>query len=243
MMSEHAEWQWPYPSITSANGQDEYFYFLCKRCLDVLLTLSILSVLAPVMLLIAVLIKLDTPGPALFVQQRVGARRRVKDRKASWEIITFPCFKFRSMIHGADQSVHQAHIEAFVNGKIEMAGVDHSSFKLMNDPRVTRVGKFLRKTSLDELPQLLNVLRGEMSLVGPRPVPTYEVAQYGAQHWERLAVLPGITGLWQVKGRCQVSFEDMVRMDIEYARQHSLWLDLKIIILTIPAVLSGRGAG
>ena len=241
-MRQPTEWQWPQQIVALTEERNRPLYFTCKRCLDVVLTLLLLIVLAPLLLLIAVLIKLDTSGPVLFVQERVGARRRVKDGRTGWEIVLFPCYKFRSMIHGADQSIHQAHIEAFVEGRVEMSDTAHASFKLMNDPRVTRVGRLLRKTSLDELPQLLNVLRGEMSLVGPRPVPTYEVGKYGAHHWERLAVLPGITGLWQVKGRCQVPFEDMVRLDIEYIRAQSLWLDLKIIVLTIPAVLSGRGA-
>lgn len=241
-MSEHPDWQWPYPSVALVDEQDQYVYFLCKRGLDILLAFSILSVLAPLLLLIALLIKLDTAGPVFFVQERVGARRRVKEGKARWEIVTFPCYKFRSMVNGADQSIHRAYSEAFVDGSLELTDSAQPSFKLANDPRVTRFGRLLRKTSLDELPQLLNVLRGEMSLVGPRPVPTYEVANYEARHWRRLAVLPGMTGLWQVKGRCQVSFEEMVQMDIQYIRQRSLWLDLKIIALTIPAVLSGRGA-
>ena len=115
--------------------------------------------------------------------------------------------------------------------------------RLIDDPRVTRIGRILRRTSLDELPQLFNVIRGEMSLVGPRPVPLYEVAAYQPWQRERLAALPGITGLWQVRGRCELSFEDMVRLDVEYIRNQSIWLDFKILSLTIPAVLSGRGAG
>jgi lipopolysaccharide/colanic/teichoic acid biosynthesis glycosyltransferase len=114
--------------------------------------------------------------------------------------------------------------------------------KLTNDPRITRIGHLLRKTSLDEIPQFLNVLRGEMSLVGPRPVPTYEVAEYQAWHYQRLAAAPGLTGLWQVTGRGQVSFDEMIEMDIEYVRNKSLWLDLKILVLTVFVVLSGRGA-
>ncbi|MGH9896190.1 MAG: sugar transferase, partial [bacterium] len=115
-------------------------------------------------------------------------------------------------------------------------------FKLSNDPRVTRVGRVLRRMSLDELPQLFNVLKGEMSLVGPRPVPLYEVAEYGESDTERLAALPGITGLWQVRGRAEIPFSEMVRLDCEYVRNQSLWLDLKILAATIPAVVSGRGA-
>ena len=217
-------------------------YSAVKRCLDVTLTAALLLLLLPLMLVIAVLIKLDTPGPALFAQERVGARRRWKDGRPVWEVRTFAVCKFRSMVHNADQSVHQAYAKAFVEGCVETVDGRGAKFKLTHDPRVTRVGRILRKTSLDELPQLLNVLKGEMSLVGPRPVPTYEVAAYQAWHFERLAALPGITGLWQVNGRGQVSFEEMIRMDIEYVRHRSLWLDLRILLLTVPAVLSGRGA-
>ena len=146
------------------------------------------------------------------------------------------------MVRDADPSPHHAYIKAFIEGRIEASDEAGAKFKLTGDPRVTQVGRLLRRTSLDELPQLLNVLKGEMSLVGPRPVPIYEAADYQAWHYERLMALPGITGLWQVQGRCQVSFEEMIRMDIEYARHQSLWLDLKILFLTLPAVISGRGA-
>jgi lipopolysaccharide/colanic/teichoic acid biosynthesis glycosyltransferase len=146
------------------------------------------------------------------------------------------------MVEDADSSLHEAFCKAFVEGRIESLDGDESAFKLARDPRVTRVGRLLRKTSLDELPQLVNVLKGEMSLVGPRPVPTYEVAGYQTWHCERLAALPGITGLWQIKGRGRVTFEEMIRMDIDYVRNRSLWLDIKILVFTIPAVLSGRGA-
>lgn len=220
-------------------GRDRSLYFSCKRCVDVVLATLLLILLSPLMLLIAVLVRLDTPGPVIFVQERVGARRRSRDGRTIWEIRHFPFYKFRSMVRDADQSVHQAYIKAYVEGRV---GPSDAKFKLTDDPRVTRVGQILRKTSLDELPQLVNVLKGEMSLVGPRPLPTYEVAQYQPWHRERLAALPGITGFWQVKGRCQVSFEEQIHMDIEYVRNRSLWLDIKILFLTIPAVLSGRGA-
>jgi lipopolysaccharide/colanic/teichoic acid biosynthesis glycosyltransferase len=221
--------------------ENSSFRFYCKRCMDVVLAALLLIFTALLMLLIAVLIKLDTPGPVFFVQERVGARRRSKGGTV-WETQTFPFYKFRSMVWGADQSIHQAHVKAFIASHAEPSNASRTTFKLTNDPRVTRVGRILRKTSLDELPQLMNVLKGEMSLVGPRPFPTYEVAEYQASHYARLAALPGITGLWQVKGRCQVSFDEMIDMDIEYIHNQSLWLDIKILLLTIPAVLSGRGA-
>jgi lipopolysaccharide/colanic/teichoic acid biosynthesis glycosyltransferase len=151
-------------------------------------------------------------------------------------------YKFRSMVQNADSSVHEAYIQDFVKGRARPSAKSNGKFKLTNDARVTRIGCLLRKFSLDELPQLLNVLKGDMSLVGPRPVPPYEVACYGDGHHKRLAALPGITGYWQVKGRCQVSFEEMIRMDLEYIRNASLWFDFKILFLTIPAVLSRRGA-
>jgi lipopolysaccharide/colanic/teichoic acid biosynthesis glycosyltransferase len=146
------------------------------------------------------------------------------------------------MVQDADPTAHQAFIKAFAEDRVESSGTNGAKFKMTEDPRVTRVGRMLRRTSVDELPQLMNVLRGDMSLVGPRPVPTYEVAEYRAWHRERLAALPGITGLWQVNGRSQVSFDDMIRMDIDYVRSRSLWLDVRILLLTLPAVLAGRGA-
>jgi lipopolysaccharide/colanic/teichoic acid biosynthesis glycosyltransferase len=228
--------------ILDNTSRNRFMYFACKRCMDVLIATMLLVLLSPLMLLIAVLIKLDTPGPVIFVQERVGARQRCKNGRRVWEAQNFPFYKFRSMVRDADQSLHQAYIEAWVEGHVKASDVARVKFKLTDDPRVTGVGRVLRKTSLDELPQLINVLKGEMSLVGPRPVPTYEVAKYEARHYERLATQPGITGLWQVNGRCQVSFEEMIRMDIEYIRHQSLWLDIKILFLTIPAVLSGRGA-
>jgi lipopolysaccharide/colanic/teichoic acid biosynthesis glycosyltransferase len=206
---------------------------------DVLLAALMLVVLLPVLTLIAVLIMMDSPGSVIFVQERVGARRRSHKGRTVWEVASFPCYKFRSMFEHANQSLHQAHIRAFVEERLDTS----VTVKLTDDPRITRVGRLLRRTSLDELPQLLNVLKGEMSLVGPRPVPPYEAAAYQDWHRERLAGLPGITGLWQVKGRGLVSFTEMVRMDIEYLRSQSTWLDFKIMLATIPAVLFGRGAG
>ena len=183
-----------------------------NRAVDVVGAGLGLALTSPVLAAAAVAIKLEDGGPVLYRQRRVG-----KDGEE------FDLLKLRTMVVGAER---QGAGWAVNEG----------------DPRITRVGRVLRKTSLDELPQLFNVLKGDMSLVGPRPVPTYEVAEYQAWHRERLAALPGITGLWQVKGRCQVSFDEMIRMDIDYVRSRSLWLDVKLLFLTIPAVLSGRGA-
>jgi lipopolysaccharide/colanic/teichoic acid biosynthesis glycosyltransferase len=230
-------------TIWESDQADRAIEFGLKRCVDVTLAALLLVILAPLLLLIAVLIKIDSSGPVIFSQERVGARRRSNGNRTVWEIRTFQFYKFRSMVPNADDALHRAHIEAFVAGHLDSESGNDGSFKLTNDPRVTRIGRILRRTSLDELPQLVNVLKGDMSLVGPRPVPTYEVAGYEEWHHERLAALPGITGLWQVKGRCQVTFDEMVRMDIEYVRNRSLRSDIKILMLTIPAVLSGRGAG
>ena len=213
-------------------------YFACKRGIDAVLSALALAALTPLLLLIAILIKLDSSGPILFQQERVGSRRR---RLASgamvWDITPFQVYKFRSMFHGSSESLHQLHTRAFVQDSVAA-----DDLKLTEDPRVTRVGRLLRRTSLDELPQLVNVLKGEMSLVGPRPVPVYEAAAYSEAHWERLAALPGITGWWQVKGRGRVTFSEMIRMDIEYVQRQSLGLDFTILCATIPAVVSRRGA-
>lgn len=214
-------------------------YFGCKRIIDVLLSSLLLLVFAPVMAVVALLVRLDSPGPAIFKQRRVGSRR-VRRKGATYiEVCVFESRKFRSMRNGVSHSAHEQFLKDFIEGKTDGC---NPLFKLVGDHRVTRIGRFLRKTSLDELPQLFNVLRGDMSLVGPRPVPEYEVEMYKPEHLERLRTLPGLTGLWQVRGRCQVPFEEMVRMDVEYVNKASLWLDFKIMLQTIPAVLSMRGA-
>jgi lipopolysaccharide/colanic/teichoic acid biosynthesis glycosyltransferase len=241
-MAEQQTWQWPSRMALLADHSESDPYFACKRCLDVFLAGLLLILLLPLLVLIAVLIKLDSPGPVIFTQERVGAKRQWLGRQAIWIIRNFTMYKFRSMVQNADSSVHEAYIRDFVEGRAQASPENGGKFKLTNDSRVTRIGHLLRKFSLDELPQLFNVLRGDMSLVGPRPVPPYEVACYGSGHHKRLAALPGITGFWQVKGRCRVSFEEMIRMDIDYIRNASLSLDLKILFLTIPAVLSRRGA-
>ncbi len=241
-MAQPHTWQLPNHIAQLAQGSAGDFYFACKRCLDVLLAGLLLLLLAPLLLLIVLLIKLDSSGPAIFRQERVGARRHRFGHRVVWVARNFCFYKFRTMFQNADSSAHEAYIRDFVNGHAQTSTQSGGKFKLTRDPRVTRVGRILRKTSLDELPQLVNVLIGDMSLVGPRPVPSYEVACYRQSDYRRLNALPGITGLWQVKGRCQVPFEQMIEMDLEYIRNASLWQDLKILLFTIPAVLSGRGA-
>jgi lipopolysaccharide/colanic/teichoic acid biosynthesis glycosyltransferase len=241
-MAEQHAWQWPNQIAALAGDSENNFYFACKRCLDLVLAGLLLVLLLPLLLLIAILIKLDSLGPVMFTQERIGAKRQRLGRETFWVTREFSIYKFRSMVQNADSSVHEAYIREFVEGRARASKQNGGKFKLTNDPRVTRAGRILRRTSLDELPQLINVLKGDMSLVGPRPVPPYEVACYRNGHHKRLAALPGITGLWQVSGRCKVSFEEMVEMDAEYILNASLWLDLKILVLTIPAILSGRGA-
>jgi exopolysaccharide production protein ExoY len=242
LMAVPQSWQRPNQVLLSAETSEKEIYFLCKRCADLCLAALMLILLLPLLLLIALLVKIDSSGPVFFTHERVGAKRLEVRGEAVWVIGSFRMHKFRSMVQDADSAMHEAYIRSFVAGRVQPNEEKGRKFKLTNDPRVTRIGRILRRTSLDELPQLFNVLKGEMSLVGPRPVPPYEVACYRPGDHKRLAALPGITGLWQVNGRCQVSFEEMIHMDLEYIRNASLWLDIEILLLTIPAVLCGRGA-
>jgi lipopolysaccharide/colanic/teichoic acid biosynthesis glycosyltransferase len=222
-------------------------YFACKRLFDFAVAAVLLVFLSPLMLLLAILIMLDTPGPAIFTQPRVGLRRRGSGAGTTWQIGTFTFYKFRSMVNGADPKVHRAFTQALIrndHATVErlLAGEDQLK-KMTNDARITRAGRFLRKSSLDELPQLWNVLRGDMSLVGPRPPTVYEAETYDRRQAQRMGAVPGMTGLWQVSGRCCANYEQMIEWDIEYIEQQSFWLDLKILVLTPLAVLRARGAG
>ena len=201
------------------------------RALDVAVSAALLVVLAPLFALIALVIKLDSPGPAMFRQRRLGH-----------ELEPFTVHKFRTMEHGATEEHHRRFVTVLISGELPQDGDGGSQYKMTEDARVTRCGRLLRRSSLDELPQLWNVLRGEMSLVGPRPPIPYEVEQYPTHWFARFAVKPGVTGLWQVSGRSDVSLEEMVALDVDYIRRRSLWLNVKIIARTIPAVLSTRGA-
>lgn len=230
----------PIDSVVLEGQRYRPLYSWSKRALDVFLSVFLLVALSPVLLLVAILIKLDSVGPVIFVQQRVGVTPYVRGKRIRWKLRSFAFFKFRSMVQNADPSWHQVSVREFCSGATETPG--RSTRSKVHDTRVTRLGRFLRKTSLDELPQLINVIKGDMSLIGPRPVPLYEVALYQEPHYKRLAAIPGITGIWQASGRCRVPFEEMVRMDIHYARHASLWLDIKILFLTIPAVMFARGA-
>jgi lipopolysaccharide/colanic/teichoic acid biosynthesis glycosyltransferase len=208
-------------------------YVRSKRILDILFTLVILLPCCLVMLIVAVMIRIDSRGPIFFRQRRVG-----QDGKE------FDMFKFRSMYVDCDDSAHREAMKQYMNGVTINGDIKTNNvYKLVNDPRVTRVGRFIRKTSIDELPQFINVLRGEMALVGPRPPIPYEVENYSLRDQLRLYGKPGLTGTWQVYGRSRVTFHEMVEMDISYLRQQSIWLDLKLIALTVPVMFKGRGGG
>jgi lipopolysaccharide/colanic/teichoic acid biosynthesis glycosyltransferase len=207
-----------------------------KRAMDIAGSAALLLVLSPLLAIIALMIKLTSKGPVLFGQERLG---KMGGR--------FKCLKFRTMHLNCGHQIHEEYVHRFIAGKAEAAdaGADSTAvvYKLTNDPRVTLAGRILRKTSLDELPQFWNVLRGEMSLVGPRPPVPYEFEVYDIWHRRRvLEVKPGITGLWQVSGRSSTRFDDMVRLDLKYCRSWSLWLDLKILLATPWAVIRGEGA-
>jgi lipopolysaccharide/colanic/teichoic acid biosynthesis glycosyltransferase len=209
-------------------------YAALKRGLDITGSVTLLATLAPLMVLIAAVVKAKSRGPVLYEQVRVGQGMQ-----------PFKMLKFRTMHANADHAIHREYVTSFIQSSA--AANEGASgapvFKIANDPRVTPIGRFLRKTSLDELPQLWNVLRGDMSLVGPRPPLPYEVQQYQSWHVQRVVdAKPGITGLWQVTGRSRTNFDQMVRLDLRYARNCSLWTDIKILLATPAAVISGKGA-
>jgi lipopolysaccharide/colanic/teichoic acid biosynthesis glycosyltransferase len=231
-------------------------YSFIKRATDLLLCFLLAPFVLPVIAICAVLIRLDSRGPAFFVQERIG-----KDG------VPFRMYKLRTMRHNIDNGSHRAFMQAFVKGQIghdrDIAAVvdpasafkhvfvgdgpdngeSHELYKPVQASQITRVGRILRKTSLDELPQILNVFKGEMSFVGPRPNVSYEVEAYDAWHYGRLDTLPGITGLAQVRGRSSITFDHIVRYDLEYIENQSLLMDLKILWWTVSSVLFGVGAG
>jgi lipopolysaccharide/colanic/teichoic acid biosynthesis glycosyltransferase len=205
-----------------------FAHFVVKRVADYLLVIPSLIFVIPASFLIALAIVLDSPGKPLFKQKRVGINGNI-----------FEMYKFRSMYENVDQTLHIKHIDDYASGKLDIS----QGVKLKNDTRVTRVGNFIRKTSLDELPQLINVLNGTMTLVGPRPLPIYEVEHFNLWHNERLNVIPGMTGYWQVYGRSAVSFNDQLRYDIHYIKHMSIWLDVKLLFMTFYTVIRRNGAG
>lgn len=204
-----------------------------KRAFDLIFASLMLLVAGPAMLVISLLVKRSDSGPVLFVQERLGR-----------DGTPFNFYKFRSMKHNSDDAIHREFAAMFISGDEDGCSENNKGekvFKLKRDPRITAIGAFLRKTSLDELPQLFNILKGDMTLVGPRPPIAYEIENYQPWHMERLKAVPGLTGLWQVSGRSSVSFDEMVRLDIRYINEWSLWKDIVIIAKTLPVVLKGTG--
>jgi lipopolysaccharide/colanic/teichoic acid biosynthesis glycosyltransferase len=209
---------------------------MAKRALDLVVAAIVLTVLSPLWLAIAVGIKLTSPGPVLYITESLGMGGR-----------PFRLYKFRTMRHNADEGTHRAFVADYVKQNRPFAvtvgrdGVERRIYKVVNDPRVTPFGASLRRTGLDEIPQLLNVLRGEMSIVGPRSPRPFEYEHYEEWHKTRLAVPQGITGLYQVTARSTAAFDEMVRLDIEYIRRRNFWLDVQIMARTIPVMLFGKG--
>ena len=229
--------------IRSRQTINRGLYLSIKRTLDVVVAVTALVLLSPILALIAIAIKLDSPGPIIFRQQRVRGEQDPCTPHPEGNQFTF--YKFRSMFTGCDANLHRQYVTAYINGHSHGINNGDSAkplFKIKHDPRVTRVGRLLRRTSLDELPQLVNVLLGDMSLVGPRPALPYEVEQYSPHDRERLISQAGLTGLWQVSGRTCLTFDEMIALDIQYTRRRSLWLDLYILLKTLPAILSADGA-
>jgi lipopolysaccharide/colanic/teichoic acid biosynthesis glycosyltransferase len=215
-------------AVAGPSRSHQTFTNVARRSLDILVTVVLLLALAPLLALIVLAIRIDTGGPAIFRQRRVGRGRR-----------EFTVLKFRTMYSDADPSPHREYVQSLISDErlAERGGL----YKLSVDARITRVGRYLRSWSLDELPQLLNVLCGQMALVGPRPVIPYEVEMYPEDYLRRFAVKPGLTGLWQVSGRNERTYEEMVRLDLEYAEEVSLLLDLRILAKTVPVVLGRQG--
>ena len=207
-----------------------------KRGLDVIGALALLVALSPVMLVAAAAVRMSSPGPVIYKQTRLGRRG-----------VPFTFYKFRSMVVNNDDRLHREYVQSLIKGKLQeinQGDAERPLYKIKGDPRITPVGHLIRKSSIDELPQLFNVLKGDMSLVGPRPPLPYETERYESWHMRRiLEVNPGITGLWQVEGRNRVTFDEMVRLDLRYVREWSLWLDIKILFKTVFAVLRFDGEG
>lgn len=206
-------------------------YIRAKRVIDIAFSLLIFIPLCIVIAVCAILIRIDSKGPIFFRQKRIGMNG-----------IPFEMLKLRSMYIDCDDTLHRESIKQYINGEVINSNANSNDlYKVVDDPRITRVGRFIRKFSIDELPQFINVLRGEMTLVGPRPPLPYEVDEYSPRDWIRLSGKPGLTGTWQVYGRSRVPFKEMVEMDIEYLGEQSIMQDLKLIAMTLPVMLNGRG--
>ena len=227
------------------DGRDRYF--VTKRILDVVLVLATAPIALPITVVLGLLVRMDSAGPAIFAQQRLGSRRVRRDGRWVWELRPFSFYKLRTMAADADPTLHRTYLDAYIAG--DEAAMQHvngdlaeGSYKIACDPRVTRLGATLRRFSLDELPQLWNVLKGDMSLVGPRPPIDYEVTRYTPSQLRRLAGPAGLTGSWQVNGRSTLTFDQMVDLDTSYLSRQSLLLDLTIMLRTLGAVVARQGA-
>ena len=199
---------------------------VAKRAFDIIFSYTVLVFGFPLFLILGLIVKLSSKGPVLFKQVRIGKKK------------PFVFYKFRTMYMNNNHDLHKEYVKELITSN-KKAG---NAYKIEKDPRVTPIGRFLRRTSLDELPQFFNVLKGDMSVIGPRPPIPYELRYYKDWHFQRLETKPGITGLWQVSGRTLLPFDEMVRLDIEYNKKRSFALDLYILIKTIPAIIAGKGA-
>lgn len=208
--------------VIEIERKESAIYNISKRALDIIASTLGLIILSPILLIVAILIKLESKGPAIFSQKRIGLNKK-----------EFKMYKFRSMVQNAEE------LKEKLAKKNEMSG---PMFKMKNDPRVTKVGKFIRKTSIDELPQLINVLKGEMSLVGPRPSLPKEVLKFEPWMLKRLSVKPGLTCYWQVSGRNNIDFENWMKLDLQYVNDRSFWLDLKLILKTVTVLFGDKNA-
>jgi exopolysaccharide biosynthesis polyprenyl glycosylphosphotransferase len=220
--NRQVEYVGPFPTIPLHFGEVPELALVLKRILDVIISLAVMIAAFPLLALIAILIKLDSPGPVLYISERIGKKGKV-----------FGCIKFRTMVRDA---------EKLRSNLLSMNERDGVLFKVKHDPRITRLGRFLRKYSLDEIPQFVNVILGDMSIVGPRPPIASEVREYELKHLRRLDVLPGITGLWQVQARQDPSFESYIMLDLAYIENWTVWLDLKIIVRTVGVLFAGTGS-
>lgn len=254
-----------YDLDTDLVTKDRRGYYFAKRAFDFFGALFLLILLCPLLALISFVILIYSPGPVFFIQERVGAKRKICNGQLHWQPVNFRCYKFRTMRLNTDSSIHRAYIKALIeNDEKQMQAVQNAATrpqglvsqeqltaaqqaptqprKLVNDKRIIAPGKILRKLSLDELPQLWNVLRGDMSLIGPRPAIPYEVEMYKPWHKLRLQAQPGISGLQQVAMRCTADFDEQVKLDVAYIKHQSIWLDLEIALKTPLAIISTRGA-
>lgn len=238
--------EFPITNQTNPLVSERWKYYYSKRIFDFLFSGIALILLLPIYGLIALAIKLDSKGSIIYRQPRVGTRCRFRGRTVILEHFQFDCLKFRTMFEGTDNNLHKQYIQAFIMNNLQgMLEINRGNpkKKIVNDPRITRVGRILRKYSLDELPQFFNILLGEMSLVGPRPPLLYEVELYQPWHFQRLMAPQGLTGLWQVTARSSADFDDMVRLDIDYIHRQSFLLDLFIILKTPFVAFLGIGGG